>query len=91
MPKKSNKMTFREHTMIMRGRKVIRNSTKSIIRMVETDENVMRSLLGTIKLSNMIPVPSNDAGDISQGNSHFPNEHIHAFSHQINLMFGKIQ
>ena len=54
--------------MIMRGRKVIRNSTKSIIRMVETDANGKRSLLGTIKLSNMIPVPYNQLIDYDLDN-----------------------
>jgi len=54
--------------MIMRGRKVIRNSTKSIIRMVETDEHGKRSLLGTLKLSNMIPVPSSQLIDYDLDN-----------------------
>ena len=45
--------------MEIRGRRVIRNSILPIIRMVETDENGMRNLLGTIKLGNMIPVPDN--------------------------------
>lgn len=49
-PKKSDYMYIKEH-------RVIRNSILSIIRMVETDENGKRSLLGTIKLSNMLPVP----------------------------------
>ncbi len=43
--------------MILKGKKVIRNSILPIIRMVETDVNGNRSLLGTIKLSNMLPVP----------------------------------
>lgn len=43
----------------IRGRKAIRNSILPIIRMVETDENGKRNLLGTIKLGNMIPVPEN--------------------------------
>ena len=43
--------------MFMKGRKVIRNSILPIIRMTETDENGNRSLMGTIKLSNMLPVP----------------------------------
>lgn len=43
--------------LYMKGHKVIRNSILSIIRMVETDENGKRTLLGTIKLSNMLPVP----------------------------------
>ncbi len=44
--------------IVMRGRRVIRNSIIPIIRMVETDKNGSRHLLGTIKLSNMLPVPS---------------------------------
>jgi protein AbiQ len=36
--------------------------------MVETDENGKRSLLGTIKLSNMIPVPSNQLIDYELDN-----------------------
>ena len=43
--------------IVLRGQKVIRNSIIPIIRMVETDKNGKRSLLGTIKLGNMIPVP----------------------------------
>ena len=43
--------------IIIRGHKVIRNSILPIIRMVETDSNGERHLLGTIKLSNMIPIP----------------------------------
>ena len=43
--------------MLLNGNKVIRNSIIPIIRMTETDENGNRYLLGTIKLSNMIPVP----------------------------------
>lgn len=49
-PKKSDYMN-------MKGRKIIRNSILPIIRMVETDKNGTRTLLGTIKLSNMLPVP----------------------------------
>ncbi len=45
--------------LYMKGRKVIRNSILSIIRMTETDETGKRTLLGTIKLSNMMPVPQN--------------------------------
>lgn len=45
--------------MEIRGRRVIRNSILPIIRMVETDENGNRNLLGTIKLGNMIPVLDN--------------------------------
>lgn len=41
----------------LKGKRVIRNSILPIIRMVETNENGKRSLLGTIKLSNMLPVP----------------------------------
>ena len=43
--------------MQLNGNSVIRNSIPPIIRMVETDQDGKRSLLGTIKLSNMIPVP----------------------------------
>ncbi len=43
--------------MLLNERKVIRNSILPIIRMTETDSKGQRSLLGTIKLSNMIPVP----------------------------------
>lgn len=39
------------------GRRVIRNSILPIIRITETDIYGKRHLLGTIKLSNMIPVP----------------------------------
>ena len=44
--------------MILKGNRVIRNSILPIIRMVETDDEGKRHLLGTIKLSNMIPVPA---------------------------------
>lgn len=50
-PKDSDYITIKGHP-------VIRNSTHSIIRMVETDLNGKRHLLGTIKLSNMLPVPA---------------------------------
>lgn len=43
--------------ILINGNKVIRNSIIPIIRMTETDQNGNRSLMGTIKLCNMIPVP----------------------------------
>ena len=39
------------------GKKIIRKSIIPIIRMVESDITGKKTLLGTIKLSNMIPVP----------------------------------
>ena len=41
----------------IKGKRMIRNSILPIIRMVEVDSNGQKSLLGTIKLGNMIPVP----------------------------------
>lgn len=54
--------------IIMKGKRVIRNSVLTIIRMTETDENGKRLLLGTIKLSNMIPVPPDKLHDYDLNN-----------------------
>lgn len=52
----------------VKGHRVIRNSILPIIRMVETDENGQRHLLGTIKLGNMIPVPAEKLIDYNLDN-----------------------
>ena len=48
-----------DYASINQGSKVVRKSIVPIIRMIERDINGTVTLLGTIKLSNMIPVPNN--------------------------------
>lgn len=44
-----------DYTEDSKGNKIVRKSIIPIIRMIDVDENGIKTLLGTLKLSNMIP------------------------------------